>query len=79
MTKDVAEGAIMVGIPARATLVDATTYQKSFVPYGTCDSFDPQTQKLEWLQCEVERLRKDLTDLREERDSAPDANRRTTA
>jgi serine O-acetyltransferase len=59
----------MVGIPAKPTLVDATEYQKSFVPYGTCsESHDPQVQKLEWLQGEVERLRKDIAALREEQD-----------
>jgi serine O-acetyltransferase len=69
VTRDVAEGAVMVGIPAKPTLVDATEYQKSFVPYGTCsESHDPQVQKLEWLQCEVERLRKDIATLREEQD-----------
>lgn len=79
VTRDVAEGAVMVGIPAKPTLVDATEYQKSFVPYGTpcCETFDPQMQKLEWLQCEVERLRKDLAALRAERDDA--ATRRTIA
>ncbi|MBV5324110.1 MAG: serine acetyltransferase, partial [Rhodospirillaceae bacterium] len=35
VTKDVPEGAVMVGIPARQTLVDAVEYQKGCVPYGT--------------------------------------------
>ncbi|MGE4430136.1 MAG: serine O-acetyltransferase EpsC [Sphingobium sp.] len=62
VTKDVPEGATMVGIPARQMLVDITAYQRDFVPYGTpCrDTFDPATQKLEMLQCEVERLNKRL-------------------
>ena len=52
----------MVGIPARQMLVDITAYQRDFMPYGTpCrDAFDPATQKLEMLQCEVERLNKRL-------------------
>lgn len=69
VTKDVAVGATMVGIPARPMLVDVTAYQRDFLPYGTpCrDSFDPATQKLELLQCEVEQLRKRLAELVEER------------
>jgi serine O-acetyltransferase len=74
VTRDVPEGAIMVGIPARATLVDAVEYQKSFVPYGTpcSESADPQTQKLDWLQCELERLRAEVATLR---DAGRDAHR----
>ncbi|QUT07060.1 serine acetyltransferase [Sphingobium phenoxybenzoativorans] len=69
VTKAVPEGATMVGIPARQVLVDVTAYQREFVPYGTpcSDSFDPATQKLELLQCEVENLRKRLAELIEEK------------
>lgn len=69
VTRDVAEGAVMTGIPARPTLVDATEYQKSFVPYGTpcSERFDPQTQQLELLKCEVETLRNRLAGLIDER------------
>ncbi|WP_129790802.1 serine O-acetyltransferase EpsC [Sphingosinicella sp. CPCC 101087] len=68
VTKDVPEGATMVGIPARSTLVDAGESSKSFLPYGTpcSDVYDPATQKLEILQCEVEQLRKRLAELIEE-------------
>jgi len=71
VTKDVPEGATMVGIPARSTLVDAReSSQASFLPYGTpCqENCDPAGQKLETLQIEVERLRKRLAELVEERD-----------
>ncbi len=69
VTKDVPEGAVMIGIPARQTLIDAREYQKSFTPYGTpcCEALDPATQKLELLQCEVEQLRQRLAELLEER------------
>jgi len=62
VTKDVPEGATMVGIPARATLIEATDYQKGFMPYGTpcSERFDPATQQLEILKCEVEALRAKL-------------------
>jgi serine O-acetyltransferase len=69
VTKDVPPGAVMIGIPAKPTLVDAETYAQPFVPYGTpCgERFDPQTQQLEILQCEVETLRKRLEELLVER------------
>jgi serine O-acetyltransferase len=62
VTKDVAEGATMVGIPARSTLMGASEYQQSFMPYGTpcSEKFDPATQQLEILKCEVEALRAKL-------------------
>lgn len=75
VTKDVPEGATMVGIPARSTLVDAEeSSQARFLPYGTpcSENFDPATQKLEILQCEIEQLRKRLAELIEERDGARD-------
>ena len=70
VTKDVPEGAVMVGIPARQTLVDAHEYQRHFVPYGTpcSEVFDPATQKLEIMQCELEQLRKRIAELMDERD-----------
>ncbi|MEO6716512.1 MAG: serine O-acetyltransferase EpsC [Novosphingobium sp.] len=72
VTEDVAEGATMVGVRARSTVVPAETYQKDFMPYGTpcSDKFDPATQKLELLQCEMEVMQKRLSQLLEERDSA---------
>ncbi|MBU3076486.1 serine O-acetyltransferase EpsC [Sphingomonas quercus] len=70
VTRDVPMGATMTGIPARPTLVDATDYQKSFVPYGTpcSERFDPATQQLEMLKCEVEQLRNKLAQLIKERE-----------
>lgn len=69
VTKDVPEGATMIGIPARSTLVDAEQYGRRFMPYGTpcSEVYDPATQKLEILKCEVEQLRKRLAELTEER------------
>jgi serine O-acetyltransferase len=65
VTKDVVEGATMVGIPARSSLIEATDYQKDFMPYGTpcSERFDPATQQLELLKCEVETLRARLATL----------------
>lgn len=71
VTKDVPEGAVMVGIPAKATLVEADKWQKDFVPYGTpCNEmFDPATQKVEILRCELETMRKRLDELLAERET----------
>ncbi|MEY4500611.1 MAG: hypothetical protein RIS52_501 [Pseudomonadota bacterium] len=65
VTKDVPEGATMVGIPARSTLVEVKPDTQDFVPYGTpcSERFDPATQQLEILKCEVEGLQKRLAAL----------------
>jgi serine O-acetyltransferase len=70
VTKDVPEGATMIGIPARSTLVEVTPESRDFVPYGTpcSERFDPATQQLEILKCEVEQLSKRLAALTEERE-----------
>src|SRR6188768_1940846 len=69
VTKDVAPGATMVGIPARSTLIEAQAYQRDFMPYGTpcSEMFDPATQKLEIMRCELETMRKRLDALMAER------------
>ena len=71
VTEDVPEGATMVGVKARSTLVAAEAWQQEFMPYGTpcSDRFDPATQKLEILQCEMETLQKRLAALLAERDA----------
>lgn len=80
VTREVPEGAVMVGIPAKPTLVDATEYQKEFVPYGTpCkDMFDPATQKLELLQCQLETAQKQLAQLMAEREIASETTESIT-
>lgn len=71
VTRDVAEGQVVVGIPAKPMLVDAREYQRGFVPYGTpcSERFDPQTQQLEILRCELETLRGRIAMLIDERDA----------
>lgn len=77
VTKDVPEGAVMVGIPARSTLVDAAEYAREFIPYGTCnETFDPATQKVELLQCQLEQLQKQLAKLIAERDAGSESGSR---
>lgn len=70
VTKPVPEGATMVGIPARPTVVEVKPETTSFVPYGTpcSDRFDPATQQLEIMKCELEALRKRLNTLMAERE-----------
>ncbi|GHH09150.1 MULTISPECIES: serine O-acetyltransferase EpsC [Sphingomonas] len=62
VTRDVVEGAVMVGIPARATMVEGGQKPVEFLAYGTpcSEMFDPATQKVELLRCELETMRKRL-------------------
>lgn len=71
VNKDVPEGATMVGIPAKPVPVEVKPATQAFVPYGTpcTERFDPATQKLEILQCEIEILQKRVAQLLEERAS----------
>jgi serine O-acetyltransferase len=71
VTKDVPEGATMIGIPARSTLVEVKPETQDFVPYGTpCNErFDPATQQLEILRCEVEQLQARIKALGEVRET----------
>jgi serine O-acetyltransferase len=68
VTRDVPEGATMVGIPAKAVPVAAEDYARPFMPYGTpcAQKFDPETQKLELLRCEMDVLKARLDDLTRE-------------
>ena len=72
VTEEVPEGATMVGVKARSTLMPAEAWATEFMPYGTpcSDKFDPATQKLELLQCEMDVMQKRLSQLLKERDAA---------
>jgi len=72
VTKDVADGATMVGIPAKPVPVEVKPETQNFIPYGTpcSERFDPATQKLELLQCEMLGMQLRLNSLLEEREAA---------
>ena len=62
VTKDVAPGQTVVGIPAKPVPVDAIHYSPGFMPYGTpCgEDVDPVRARLAELEDEIEELRKEL-------------------
>ena len=67
VTDDVPEGATMVGLKARSTLVPAETWLKEFIPYGTpCDEpCEPSIERVSLLEHEVAMLRAELEALRQ--------------
>jgi serine O-acetyltransferase len=70
VTEDVPEGATMIGIKARSTLIAAETYAKDFMPYGTpCkEPCEPTgSQRVEVLEAEMARLREQVEALLAER------------
>lgn len=81
VTKDVPAGATMVGIPARSTLVEVKPETREFIPYGTpcSELFDPQTQKLELMACQLAEMQKRITVLMEERDAKAGAPKEAPA
>ena len=74
VTRDVVAGATMVGIPARATTIDGGQKPAAFLAYGTpcSEMFDPATQKVELLRCELETMRKRLDALLAENEDMRD-------
>jgi serine O-acetyltransferase len=73
VTKDVAAGATVVGIPARPVPVDTVHYSPGFVAYGTpCgEDCDPGRARLIELEQQVEELRREVADLKTRRQAAP--------
>ncbi|MXO47000.1 serine acetyltransferase [Erythrobacter vulgaris] len=69
VTDEVPEGATMIGLKARSTLVPAEDWVKEFLPYGTpCDDpCAPSRDCVEKLETELKALRSELDALRSER------------
>ena len=62
VTDDVPEGATMVGVKARSTLVAAETWQREFIPYGTpcketCEPAEQASGKIAELEAELAALK----------------------
>ena len=81
VTDDVPDGATMVGMKARSTLVPAEEWLREFIPYGTpCDEpCEDQTvsgkRRTDELEAQVAELRAEIEALKAER-SNPDEPRR---
>ena len=73
VTDDVPEGATMVGLKARSTLVPAETWLKEFIPYGTpCDEpCEPDTRRIDELEARLAQLSDELASLRAKAEPAP--------
>lgn len=66
VTEDVPEGATMIGLKARSTLMPAEEYMREFVPYGTpCNEpCEPDMGRVEALEQELVEIRAELAALR---------------
>lgn len=75
VTKDVAPGATVVGIPARPVPVDTVHYSPGFVPYGTPfgEDVDPARVRVAELEDEIAELRREVAELKAQRQPAPKA------
>ncbi|MBZ6378765.1 serine acetyltransferase [Pacificimonas flava] len=62
VTREVPEGATMVGIPGKPVPVAAENYAADFMPYGTpcADRCDPAMQQIEALRAELQALEERL-------------------
>lgn len=80
VTEDVPEGATMIGLKARSTLVSADTWLREFIPYGTpCkEPCEPGGQRFEELEAEVAELRAQMKALLAEREDEKPAPRTRT-
>jgi serine O-acetyltransferase len=75
VTKDVAAGATVVGIPAKPVPVDAVHYSPGFLPYGTpcAEDCDPVRARIGELESEIEELRAEIKAMKSGRQPSPKA------
>jgi serine O-acetyltransferase len=66
VTRDVAPGSTVVGIPAKAVPLDTVHYSPGFIPYGTpCgEDCDPVRARIGELERELDELRKEVAVLK---------------
>ncbi|GMM92800.1 serine O-acetyltransferase EpsC [Qipengyuania sp. MTN3-11] len=66
VTDDVPEGATMIGLKARSTLVPVETWMREFMPYGTpCNEpCEPDMGRVEALEQQLTEMRLELENLR---------------
>jgi serine O-acetyltransferase len=73
VTDDVPEGATMIGLKARSTLIPAETWLKEFIPYGTpceepCENGNGNgAERIQQLETELKLLRGEIDALKEGR------------
>lgn len=81
VTSDVPEGATMVGVKAKSTLIAAETYSQDFMPYGTpCTEMNnPPEKTLACLQEEMKKLQKQLAVFEEQTKNISSKNDNVTA
>jgi serine O-acetyltransferase len=74
VTDDVPEGATMVGLKARSTLVPAETYVREFIPYGTpCEeACEPTAQRIDELEARLAMFHAELEKMRPEDEPLPE-------
>lgn len=66
VTDDVPDGATMIGLKARSTLIPAETWLREFIPYGTpCDEAgEPAGERVASLEREIAELRAEIEALK---------------
>lgn len=81
ITDDVPEGATMIGLKARSTLVPVETWMREFMPYGTpCDEpCEPDMRRFEALEKQLTEMQRELEQLRRTLPESEDARRSGTA
>jgi serine O-acetyltransferase len=74
VTDDVPEGATMIGLKARSTLVPAETYVREFIPYGTpCEeACEPTTQRIDELEARLAQMHAELEKMRPADEAGPE-------
>ncbi len=83
VTDDVPEGATMIGLKARSTLVPAETWLREFIPYGTpCEEradqpCEPDYARIEVLERELAAMKAEIAAMKAEREPATPRRRKS--